>query len=292
MSAPRHLSQVAGLGWHATVRLSRNLPPVPPLGIATRGNTVLTEADVGCAIERGVRYFNWCGKPDGLSRAISGLGRQRREIVFATQIKARSADDAERELDWILEETGSDRLEVGTFYYVESEEEWRSIVGPGGAWDALAARRRAGQIGMLGLTSHQRPLAARWAAERSPAGDPRLDLLMIRYNAAHTGAERDVFPVTDSIGMPVVTFTGVRWRDLLRGTPDDPPGFRPPSAADCYRFCLRHPSVSVALAAPNGRAELVDDLAALDDGSAPGDAWMSSMRAHGRRVHRHAREFR
>ena len=40
-------------------------------------------------------------------------------------------------------------------------------------------------------------------------------MLMIRYNAAHRGAESDVFPVTDALGTPVVTFTGLRWKDLM-----------------------------------------------------------------------------
>ena len=271
--------------------LPRGLPSVPRLGIATRGNTTLEADDVHYAFERGVRYFNWCGKPDGLSRAVREFGDRRREIVFATQIKARNADEAQRELDWILKQTGGERLDVGTLYYVESEAEWGAITGPGGAWDGLAARRRQGDLGLLGLTSHQRPLAARWALQRSEDGARRLDMLMVRYNAAHTGAEEDVFPVTSGIDMPVVTFTGVRWRDLLRGTPDDPPGFEPPSAADCYRFCMAHPAVTIALAAPHGRGELVEDLAALENPGIPDNGWMQAMRDHGRRVHRHAREF-
>ena len=54
---------------------------------------------------------------------------------------------------------------------------------------------------------------------------------MIRYNAAHRGAEREVFPVTDAIGMPVIAYTALRWGALLRPTPDDPPGFRVPRGA-------------------------------------------------------------
>ena len=273
------------------VRLRPELPPVPRLGIATRGNTQLSEADVHYALERGVRYFNWCGKPDGLSRAIANLGRRRDEIVLATQLKARTADEAERELDGVLGHTRSDRLDVGTLYYVESEDEWRTITGPGGSWEALARRRADGQLGLIGLTSHQRALAASWACEFAPDGGRRLDMLMVRYNAAHTGAERDVFPVTSGIGMPVVTFTGLRWLDLLRSTPDDPPEWSPPSAADCYRFCLANPSVAIALAAPNGRAELIEDIRPLDDHGGPEKEWMAAMRAHGERVHRHAREF-
>ncbi len=219
------------------------------------------------------------------------FGDRRRETIFAAQLKARTADEAERELDWVLEQTGGLRLDVGTLYYVESDSEWETITGPGGAWEALAGRRRTGELGLLGLTSHQRKLAAKWVQQRSEDGQPMLDMLMIRYNAAHTGAEQDVFPVTSELRVPVVTFTGLRWRDLLRGTPDDPPGFRPPNAADCYRFCMAHPAVAVSLAAPNGKSELEEDLGALNDSEVSSEAWMQAMRDHGRRVHRHAREF-
>ena len=272
-------------------QLSDDLPAVARLGIATRGNTGLSVGDVEYAFQRGVRYFNWCGKPDGQSQAVGELGDRRDGVVFATQLKARTADDAERELDWILEHTKSARLEVGTLYYVESDEEWEVITGRGGAWEALDRRRRDGQLGLLGLTSHQRALAAKCACELAPDGERRLDMLMIRYNAAHTGAEEDVFPVTSALGMPVVTFTGLRWRDLLRSTPDDPPGFRPPTAAECYRFCMASSTVAVTLAAPNGRSELAEALGALGDGVDRGGDWLEGMRAHGARVHRHAREF-
>lgn len=264
---------------------------MPRLGIATRGNTRLSGDDFDYAFSRGVRYFNWCGKPDGLSRAVAELGSRRDEIVLAAQVKARTAEQAQRELEWILEHTRSRRVDVATLYYVESAEEWKAITASGGAWEALDRYRREGRIGMLGLTSHQRALAAGWAGETAPDGRRRLDMLMIRYNAAHTGAERDVFPVTTELGMPVVTFTGLRWRDLLRSTPDDPPGQLPPSAEECYRFCMVHPAVSVALAAPNGRAELVEALRALDERTECDQAWVERMRAHGERVHRHAREF-
>ena len=264
---------------------------MPRLGVATRGNTTLAADDVHYAIERGVRYFNWCGRPDGLSRAVAEIGVRRPELVLATQLKARSADAAERELDRILAETRSERLEVGTFYYVESEEEWREIVAPGGAWDAFARRRKQGQLALLGITTHQRSLAASWAAELAPDGSPRLDLLMVRYNAAHVGAERDVFPVASRLGVPVVTFTALRWRDLLDPTPADPPGFRPPTAAECYRFCLGHPGVSVVLAAPNGRVELEEDLAGLDSVAILEESRERAIREHGQRVRAYRREF-
>lgn len=272
-------------------RLAAGLPAVCRLGLATRGNTRLDADDVHWAVERGVNYLNWCGKPDGLSRAVAEMGPTRANVVVAVQFKARTAGEAEREMDWILAETGSERIEAATLYYVESEEEWRRLAAPGGAWDVLRRRKREGQLRMIGLTSHQRRLAARWAGETTEAGERRLDLLMIRYNAAHRGAERDVFPAAARLGMPAVAFTGLRWRDLLQPTPSDPQGYRLPRAAECYRFCLANPAVSVAVTAPNGRAELVENLRLLDDWRAPAGGQLQAMREHGDRVRRHAREF-
>ena len=55
-------------------QLPGGLPTVGRLGIATRGNTSLSVEEIHYALERGVRYFNWCGKPDGLSRGHGGVG--------------------------------------------------------------------------------------------------------------------------------------------------------------------------------------------------------------------------
>jgi predicted aldo/keto reductase-like oxidoreductase len=266
-----------------------------------------------------VNYLNWCGKPDGMSEAVASLGNRRGQVVVAVQFQARTARAAEKEFSRILKQLRTDVLDIATLYYVESEEEWQQLIAPGGVWDVLAKLKRAGALRMIGLTSHQRALAARWAqqaagganvgpgaAGTSGAAQPalekialagenadrhHLDLLMIRYNAAHRGAENEVFPVTTARGMPVVTYTGLRWRALLQPTPEDPPGFRPPSAAECYRFCLSHPAVSVALMAPGDRRQLEENLGLLEDWRAaePGEA--EELRAHGERVHRHATEF-
>ncbi len=290
-----------------TVDLGQGLAPVCRLGLATRGNTHLRPEDVEYAVERGVNYLNWCGKPDGLPPAVAGMGKDRKNVVVAVQFQARTADAAEREFSFILNQLGTDWLDVATLYYVESEQEWRQIVAPGGVWDVLARYQREGALRMIGLTSHQRRLAAGWAQEAaaraesgmtSPGesgdgdpGRPRLDMLMIRYNLAHRGAEQDVFPVTAARHMPVVTYTGLRWRALLAPTPQDPPGFRPPSAAECYRFCVAHPAVSVALMAPDNRPQLEENLRLLEDWREPGPEEAAAWAAHGDRVHRHASEF-
>ena len=101
--------------------------------------------------------------------------------------------------------------------------------GPDGAGPVLRQAQAAGKVRLIGLTSHQRAFAAGIAAQGG------LELLMIRYNAAHRGAETDVFPTTDELALPVVVYTCLRWGALLEGTPDDPAGFRPPRAPACSR---------------------------------------------------------
>jgi aryl-alcohol dehydrogenase-like predicted oxidoreductase len=86
---------------------------------------------------------------------------------------------------------------------------------------------------------------------------------MIRYNAAHRGAETEIFPMARRLGLPVIAYPALRWGALQRPTPSDPPGFVPPAAPLWHHFALQEPAVSVALAAPNSRAELETDLEVL-----------------------------
>jgi predicted aldo/keto reductase-like oxidoreductase len=259
--------------------------PLCRLGLATRGNTSLMPDDVLFAVERGVNFLNWCGVPDGLSTAVANLGARRSEVVVCVQFEARTAADARSELNQILRQLHSDYVDVLTFYYVEEPAEWEQIAGPSGALEYLVTAKRDGRVRFLGLTSHQRRLAAETA--RSGA----LDLLMIRYNAAHRGAETEVFPVTDVLGMPVVVYTCLRWGALLRPTPDDPPGFVVPRAPAWYRFALQAPSVTVALMAPESRTKLEEDLTVLAASGPLTCKEHERLAEHGRRVRRHAGNF-
>jgi aryl-alcohol dehydrogenase-like predicted oxidoreductase len=259
--------------------------PVCRLGLASHGETALTEDDVGHALDRGVNFLNWEGQEGAFSRAVAGLGRRREEAVVCVQLGARGAADAATELRGLLATLRTDYLDVVTFYYVETAAEWRQVTGPDGALAYCRAAQRDGVVRRLGMTTHQRRLAA------DAARSGLLDLLMIRYNAAHRGAEQEVFPVTGPLGMPVIAYTALRWGALLRPTPDDPPCFVVPRAPDWYRFVLQAPEVTVALMAPHSRAELDEDLTALDAEGPLSAADYERLAEHGRRARRHAGSF-
>jgi predicted aldo/keto reductase-like oxidoreductase len=265
--------------------------PVCRLGLASHGQTAITPDDVLYAVERGVNFLNWPGVADSpggsdaFSDAIASLGKRRDSVAVCVQFGARTAADAADELRSVLNTLHTDYIDVLTLYYVEKSEEWQQLIGPGGALEFCRAARRDGRVRRVGITSHQRRLAALMA------GSELLDVLMIRYNAAHRGAERELFPTTDSLRIPVIAYTALRWGALLRHTPDDPPGFEVPAAPSWYRFVLQSPSVAVTLAAPHDRAELEQDLEVLRaTGPLPPQEY-ARLVEHGDRVRRHAGRF-
>jgi aryl-alcohol dehydrogenase-like predicted oxidoreductase len=265
--------------------------PVCRLGLASHGQTAITPDDVLHAVRRGVNFLNWPGVADtgggadAFSEAVGTVGPQRESVVVCVQFGSRTAADAADELRTVLATLKTDYVDVLTLYYVERADEWRELCGPGGALEYLAAAKRDGVVRRVGVTSHQRKLAAEMA--RSGL----LDVLMIRYNAAHRGAERDVFPVTDPLGVPVVAYTATRWGALMRPTPDDPPGFVVPAAPEWYRWALQSPSVAVVLAAPHNRAELDADLEVLGAPATMPEAEYRRLSEHGDRVRRHGGRF-
>jgi predicted aldo/keto reductase-like oxidoreductase len=264
-------------------------PPVCRLGLASYGPTALTPDDVLGAVARGVNFLNWAGldewPPDGdpFVPAVASLGARRPSVAVCVQFGARDAAAAAGQLRPVLATLKTDYVDVLTLYYVETREEWEGVTR--GALPYLRDARRDGVVRRIGVTSHQRPLAAEMA--RSGL----LDAVMVRYNAAHRGAEREVFPVTRGLGLPVIAYTALRWGALLRPTPDDPPGFVVPNAPDWYRFVLQHPAVAVTLSAPRTRAELEEGLTVLDAAGPLAVEAYTALAEHGDRVRQHAGSF-
>jgi predicted aldo/keto reductase-like oxidoreductase len=148
--------------------------------------------------------------------------------------------------------------------------------------DRVQRLKDGGRVRFVGMSSHKRPLFGTIArgAVKAP-----VDFFHIRYNAVHTGAERDVFPHLPQGNRPgVAIFTATCWRKLLK--PKLMPAGEPPlTAADCYRFVLSHPDVNVCLTAPSTAAQLEDDLEVLHAGPLD-DEEMARVRRIGTHIYR------
>jgi aryl-alcohol dehydrogenase-like predicted oxidoreductase len=129
--------------------------------------------------------------------------------------------------------------------------------------DRILQLKDSGKVRFLGISSHKRPFLGEIA--RGEVKAP-VDFFHVRYNAVHTGAERDIFPHLPQRDRPgIVIFTATCWRKLLKPKLL-PAGERPLEASDCYRFVLSHPDVNVCLTGPSTASQMENNLTALDAG--------------------------
>jgi aryl-alcohol dehydrogenase-like predicted oxidoreductase len=241
------------------------------LGLAA--NYGIDEDGVRSAMDRGVNLFLWAMRSKGLKNPLKEAIAKRRDEVavvgFATI--GYFGWGVRRGAESLLRELGTDYLDVLLLGWM----------GVGSAWTEatqreLVALRESGKVRAIGTSIHDRPRAGKLAA------DSPLDLLMLRYNAAHPGAEREIFPHRRGDEPTVLAYTATAWRRLLKR----PSGWDGPvmTAGDCYRFQLSSPHVDLALTGPKSRAEVEENLDALDKGPLTADEarW---MRDFGKAVH-------
>lgn len=241
------------------------------LGLAT--NYGIDEDGVRVAIDRGMNVFLWTSRGKGARAPICNAVKGKRDSVHVIGFAkvgwfgwgVRSGAES------LLKELGTDHLDVYLLGWL----------GVGAAWTNTTERelvhlRESGKVKAIGVSIHDRPRAGK-LAESSP-----LDLLMIRYNAAHPGAEREIFPHVKDHAPSILAYTATSWRKLLKR----PSGWNGPvmTAGDCYRFQLSNPHVDMALTGPGSRAELEENLASVERGPLTEEEarW---MRDFGKHVH-------
>lgn len=228
----------------------------------------------GCreALER-VQYVFWTPRMKSLTPALrDALARDRAHyVVSAGPLFGYFPGALRRGVEKALRTLGTDYLDVLQLYWLGKMS---AFTGP--VQEEMLRLREEGKVRALGVSIHDRLRAGR-LAEHS-----MLDLLMIRYNAAHPGAEQDIFPHLAAHRPAIVAYTATAWRKLLT-LPKGRTG-RVPTAGDCYRFCLTNPHVDLVLTAPRTVAELRENIAAIGRGPLEPDE-MAFMRDFGRAVH-------
>jgi aryl-alcohol dehydrogenase-like predicted oxidoreductase len=222
--------------------------------------------DVDRAIERGVTYLYWGSvRRDDFGRAITRAARRDRDrLCVVIQSYSRSAVTLGPSLEIALRRLRLDHADVLLLG-------WWNAPPPRRIVDRARALVDAGKARAIMVSCHHRPTFATLIT------DPAFDAIMVRYNAAHRGAEHEVFPHVAAAPRPpgVVAYTATRWGALLDRSlvPRDEPL---PRASDCYRFALTRDEVDVVLAGPANGLELDEAMAALDRGPMTADelAWM------------------
>ena len=254
---------------------SRTLPvldkEVFPLGLAC--NYGIDSDGVRVAVDAGINVFFWPGsrcKP-ALEGVREALAKDRDRFVLIAGTGGPFGFHYRSRVEAILRQMKTDYIDVFQMFWLGMTAwDTRSVM------DTLLELREEGKIRAIGVTIHDRLRAGRLTA------DSNLDMLQVRYNAAHPGAEQDIFPHLPKERRFLVAYTATSWKKLLSA----PKGWeRPvPTAADCYRFCLSHPAVSLTLTGPASTQQLQANLAGLDKGPLD-EQEQQWMRDIGDRVH-------
>ncbi len=224
------------------------------------------------AVDQGLNYIFWGSIRRGnVPKALRAMGPSRRgKVVIAVAAYVPKVISYPRfirfSLERALKRLDTEYIDIFQLGWIQEE--------PGAnLMDFLHRQKEKGLIHHIGITTHNRRLAAR-LLKSSP-----FDVFMIRYNAAHRGAETEIFPYVDPARHAIVTYTATRWGQLLNA-PQGWPENRPvPKPVDCYRFVLSHPKVTLCLTGAKNIKELQEDIRALELGPMSEDkiSWMSEF---------------
>jgi len=227
---------------------------VSPLALA--GNFGIRAEEVERAFhELGINTFFVTPR---MTQAVEGIRRlvdagHRERLVIITVAPLPTSGSVHRTVDKTARVLGLDTVDVLLLGWVRSR--WYPS---GKTWPAMQQLKASGRVRALGISCHNRPLA------RELVDELDLDVLMIRYNAAHRGAEREIFATLPEGRRPaVISYTATRWGGLLKPAK----GLGPMDAAECYRFPLMHSSVDTVLCGPKNFEQLKHDLVGVETGA-------------------------
>jgi uncharacterized protein len=148
---------------------------VPILAFGAGSRFVAYETDeealsvLNRAIDLGITYIDTAHSyGDGKSEERVGrlMPARRQEVVLATKLAARKADEARRQLELSLKRLNTDHLDVVHVHALESRDDLAAIEAKGGVLEALLEAREQKLTRCVGISGHADPLAMKEALER------------------------------------------------------------------------------------------------------------------------------
>lgn len=228
--------------------------------------------------ELGVNFFFYSPRMSGLREGLRRLiaAGHRDQLVIAAAVALPFGWGVRHAFKRQARILGTDYLDVLLLGWVRAR--WHTT---GDTWRALQVLKEQGKTRAIGFSCHDRTLARALNEELQP------DVMMLRYNAAHRGAESQIFPHLGERRPGIIAYTATRWGKLLEPLPARgfPQGM---TAPECYRFALSHAAVNTVLCAARSWTELEEDARAVVAGPLPAER-LAEVRNFGDAVHAAAR---
>jgi aryl-alcohol dehydrogenase-like predicted oxidoreductase len=206
--------------------------------------------------EHGVNLLYWGSiRKPGMKKAIRNLKSQRDELVVILQSYDRSGV-----LMPLFHKRGLKALgiEVADILLLG----WHNDDPTNRILDQALQLQADGLVKHLAISGHHRP----FFGELVQRAGSQIDIVMTRYNAAHPGAEQDIFPHLPEKRMGLMAYTATCWGRLLNPK-KMPPGEPPLTSSDCYRFALSSEHIDTCMTGPKNEFELNEALKALQRGA-------------------------
>jgi len=245
---------------------------VSRMGLAS-GYNVPAEAVHKAMDEHGINYFYWDRRRPVMARALREIaGTRRADMFIAVQSYDHLGFWLKGSVERALKKLGIDYADILFLGWLNSMP-WDSVM------NAALRLKESGKVRFLGFTGHNREFHGQMAR----SADSPFDVQMVRYNAAHRGAESDVFDGLPENRPGITTYTATRWGKLL-DPKKMPAGESPLTPSECYRFVLSNPTVDLCLLGPKSMDEFDQGIKALVEGPLS-DNDMERVRRIGDHVH-------
>ena len=187
----------------------------------------------------------------------------------------RNLAEVKTSFEKMMQNLGTERVDIGMIHYVDSEETWNKVIS-NGILDYAKQLKREGRIGHIGMSSHN-PLVALKAVESG-----EIEVLMFSVNPCYDllPGDEDVNKLFEenSYSKPLFNIDPVREKlyetcqrrgvgitvmkvfgggDLLT---DDSPAGKALTVPQCIHYALTRPAVSTVFAGAHTEAELAASL--------------------------------
>ena len=175
-----------------TYRLGFGGIPIQRVGEAEAVETVRRALELGVDFIDTSRIYTTSERHIGLALKEGGIGAgggaAGRRVVLASKSPATTGEGARADLERSLKELGRDYIDLYQCHFVANEEQYQTVISPGGALEALCRAKEEGLIGHVGITSHSLDLLDR------VVDDGLFDTIMVCFSFLEPQARERVIP--------------------------------------------------------------------------------------------------
>ena len=237
---------------------------VPLIGVGTgsrfcsvydeeKGLEILTSS-----IDHGLYYWDTAhnyGNDKVISEKRVGkiLKNRRKEVLLATKVKARNAEEAKRDIEESLKRLQTDYVNILQIHSIKSVEDAKGLVKKGGVLDVVRSLKEQGVAKFIGFTGHSSAEAMAMLAR-----DYDFDTMLIALNlfgAGHENFEKHPVQIAYEKGLGVMVMKVIRPKETINKV----------SAADLINYALSLKKVHVAVLGIDSMDILKQNITLLKD---------------------------